>query len=154
MKKLCKTLLLGVLFLALSGTLYAQESTQENHGNALNLFVKFGDNSSISGNYEFQVHQDITVAPMARIWFGGKNTLSIGARADYYFDRLFKLPQPWDIWGGVDAGFVIAGEDNKDDFNLNLHIGGEYKFNDMWGLILEFGGGSTSSGGIGVGIHF
>ena len=154
MKNICKTLLIGVLFVALSGSAFAQERTQENHGNALNLFVKFRDNSSISGNYEFQVHPDITVAPMARIWFGGKNTFSVGARADYYFDRLFKLPQPWDIWGGVDAGFVIAGESNKDDFSLNLHIGGEYKFNDMWGLILEFGGGSTSSGGIGVGIHF
>ena len=154
MKNLCKTLLIGVLFLALSGTLYAQETTQENHGNALNLFVKFGDNSSISGNYEFQVHPDITVSPMARIWFDGKNTFAIGVRGDYYFDRLFNLVEPWDIWGGLDAGFVLAGDDNKDDFSLNIHVGGEYKFNDMWGLILEIGGGSTSSGGIGVGIHF
>ena len=71
-----------------------------------------------------------------------------------YFDRLFKLAEPWDIWGGVDAGFIISGDDDKDDFSLNLHAGAEYKFNDMWGLILEIGGGKTASGGIGVGIHF
>lgn len=143
------SLLVG-LFFAVSATSYAQE----NHGNALNLFVKFGDNSSISGNYEFQVHPDITVSPEARIWFSGKNTFAIGARGDYYFDRIFKLAEPWDIWGGVDAGFVVSGDDNKDDFSLNIHAGVEYKFSDMWGIILELGGGKTASGGIGVGIHF
>ncbi len=154
MKKLCKTLLLGVLFVALSGTLYAQETSQENHGNTLNAFVKFGNNSSISAHYEFSITQDITVSPEARIWFSGENDLAIGARGDFYFDRLFKLAEPWDIWGGVDAGFVISGDENKDDFNLNLHAGAEYKFNDMWGIILEIGGGTTAAGGIGVGIHF
>ena len=150
MKNIYTLLLVAALFFTTSNVLTAQE----NHGNALNLFVKFGENSSISGNYEFQVHPDITVAPMARIWFDGKNTLSVGARGDYYFDRLFKLAEPWDIWGGVDAGFVIAGDDDKDDFSLNIHAGGEYKFNDTWGIIFEIGGGTTSSGGLGVGIHF
>ena len=127
---------------------------QENHGNALNVFVKFGDNSSISANYEFQVHQDITVSPEARIWFSGKNNLAIGARGDYYFDRLFNLKEPWDIWGGVDAGFIVSGDDDKDDFSINLHAGAEYKFNDTWGIILELGGGTTAAGGLGVAVHF
>lgn len=146
MKKIYTFCLLAGLFLALSGSVYAQE----NHGNALNLFVKFGDNSSISANYEFQVHPDITVSPEARIWFSG-NGFALGARADYYFDRLFNLAEPWDIWGGADAGFIIDGDD---DFSLNLHAGAEYKFNDTWGIILELGGGTTAAGGIGVGIHF
>lgn len=143
------------LFLALPGNLYAQESnSQESHGNALNVFVKFGNNSSISANYEFAITQDITISPEARIWFSGKNDLAIGARGDFYFDRLLKLAEPWDIWGGVDVGFIVSGDDNKDDFDLNIHIGGEYKFNDMWGIILEIGGGTTAAGGLGVGIHF
>lgn len=146
MKNIYAFCLLAGLFLALSTSAFAQE----NHGNALNLFVKFGDNSSISANYEFQVHPDITVSPEARIWFSG-NGLALGARADYYFDRIFNLAEPWDIWGGADAGFIIDGED---DFSLNLHAGAEYKFNDTWGIILEFGGGTTTAGGIGVGIHF
>ena len=146
MKKIYTFCLLAGLFLALSGSVYAQE----NHGNALNLFVKFGDNSSISANYEFQVHPDITVSPEARIWFSG-NGFALGARADYYFDRLFNLAEPWDIWGGADAGFIIDGDD---DFSLNLHAGAEYKFNETWGIILELGGGTTAAGGIGVGIHF
>lgn len=155
MKKLLTIMVISGLFLVLSGSLYAQESsTQESHGNALNVFVKFGDNSSISAHYEFAVTQDITISPEARIWFSGKNDLAIGARGDFYFDRLFKLVEPWDIWGGVDLGFVVSGDENKDDFDLNIHIGGEYKFNDMWGIILEIGGGTTAAGGIGVGVHF
>ncbi len=143
------TLCLLGLFLGL-----VQLSAQENHGDALNTFVKFGSNSSIAANYEIQVAKDITLAPMARFWFSGKNTFSLGGRGDFYFDRLFGLAEPWDIWAGVDAGFVISGESNKDDFNLNLHAGVEYKFNDMLGIIFEFGGGGTTSGGIGLGFHF
>jgi len=131
-----------------------QLSAQENHGSVLNTFVRFGSNSSIAANYEIQVGKDITVAPTARIWFSGKNTFALGGRGDFYFDRLFGLAEPWDIWGGADAGFVVSGDTNKDDFNLNLHAGVEYKFNNTLGIILEFGGGSTSSGGIGVGFHF
>lgn len=150
MKNIYAFCFLTVLFFAATGTVKAQE----NHGNALNVFVKFGDNSSIAANYEFQVHPDITVSPEARIWFGGDNDFAIGARGDYYFDRLFNLKEPWDIWGGVDAGFVIAGSDDKDDFSINLHAGAEYKFNETWGIILELGGGTIAAGGIGVAVHF
>ena len=150
MKNIYALCFLVALFFAATGTTLAQE----NHGNALNVFVKFGDNSSIGANYEFQVHPDITVSPEARIWFSGKNNLAIGARGDYYFDRLFKLKEPWDIWGGVDAGFVISGDDDKDDFAINLHAGAEYKFNETWGIILEIGGGTSTAGGIGVAVHF
>ncbi|MDZ7614856.1 MAG: hypothetical protein U5K51_15045 [Flavobacteriaceae bacterium] len=62
--------------------------------------------------------------------------------------------EPWDIWAGVDTGFVLEDDENNDDFSLNLHAGVEYKINETWGIIAEFGGGTASSGGIGVGIHF
>ena len=132
---------------------FSQLTAQNSYGNALNTFVKFGSNSSIAANYEIQVANDITVAPTARIWFSGKNTFALGGRADYYFDRLFGLGSRWDIWAGPDAGFVVSGDTNKDDFNLNLHAGVEYKFSSAFGIIFEFGGGSTSSGGIGLAFH-
>lgn len=147
MKKLWTLLLFASLFLGLSNYTFAQE----NYGKVFNAFVKFGDNSSIGGNYEFQVADNITVSPEGVISFGSDTWLALGARADYYFDSLFKLVEPWDIWAGVDAGVIISGDDN---FTLNIHAGVEYKFNETWGIIAEFGGGKTSSGGIGVGIHF
>lgn len=147
MKNLFTFLLFGVLFFGISNTVFSQES----YGGALNVFVKFGENSSVGGNYEFEVAPSLTVSPEAVISFGDDNNIALGGRADYYFDSLFKLKEPWDIWGGVDAGVILSGNDN---FTLNIHAGVEYKFSEMWGIIAEFGGGKTSSGGIGVGIHF
>ena len=147
MKNLFTLFLAAGLFIALSGSVHAQE----NYGGALNTFVKFGDNSSISANFEFQVAPSLTVSPEARIWFSGDNDLAIGGRADYYFDSLFGLVEPWDIWAGVDAAFISG---DGDDFGLNAHLGVEYKINDFIGIIAEFGGGTTTAGGIGVGFHF
>lgn len=147
MKNLFTFLLFGFLFFGISNTVFSQES----YGGALNVFVKFGENSSVGGNYEFEVAPSLTVSPEAVISFGDDNNIVLGGRVDYYFDSLFNLVEPWDIWGGVDAGVILSGNEN---FTLNIHAGVEYKFSEMWGIIAEFGGGKTSSGGIGVGIHF
>lgn len=147
MKHLFNLFLAAGLFMALTGNLQAQE----NYGNALNAFVKFGDQASISANYEFEVAPSLTLSPEARIWFSGENNLALGGRADYYFDSLFDLVEPWDIWLGVDAGFITG---DGDDFSLNAHFGVEYKINEFIGIIGEFGGGTTTAGGIGVGFHF
>ena len=147
MKNLLTLFLAAGLFLALSGNLQAQE----NHGNVLNTFVKFGEDASIAGHYEFQVAPNITVSPEARFWFSGEDDMALGGRADYYFDSLFGLPEKWDIWAGVDAGFLIG---DGDSFSVNAHAGVEYRFTDFIGLIFEFAGGVTSSGGIGVAFHF
>lgn len=148
MKNIFTLLLAAGLFFALAGNTYAQES----YGGALNTFVKFGSNSSLAANYEFQVAPSLTLSPEARVWFSGDNNLALGGRADYYFDSLFGLNEPWDIWAGVDAGFITG--DGDDDFSLNIHAGVEYKITDFIGIIAEFGGGTTTAGGIGVGFHF
>ncbi len=127
-----------------------QTYAQENHGGALNAFVKFGDNSSIAAHYEIQVAPNLTVSPEARVWFSGENSLALGGRADYYFDSLFGLGSNWDIWGGADAGFILDGDD---DFSINLHAGVEYHLSSAIGIILEFGGGTTTAGGIGLAFH-
>ena len=146
MKKLVTLLLTIGVFMIAAETTYAQE----NYGGVLNTFVKFGDDASIGAHYEIQVASSVTVSPEARIWFNDENTIALGGRADYYFDELLGLVEPWDIWGGVDAGIITNGDD---DFDLNIHIGFEYKLSDTLGLVLELGGGSTTSGGIGLSIR-
>jgi len=64
MKNVFRLLMAAGLFLALSSQSYAQE----NYGNALNTFLKFGDNASIGGNYEFQVAPSLTLSPEARMF--------------------------------------------------------------------------------------
>jgi len=147
MKKLLTFLLFGNLLLGISNTAFAQE----NYGGELNAYARFGDTSSIGAFYEFQVAENITVSPEARLSFGSDAFISLGGRADYYFDSLFNLEEPWDVWAGVDAGFIISGNDT---FSVNIHTGGEYKFDDTWGIIAEIGAGQEFTGAIGVGIHF
>lgn len=146
MKKLLTLLLFTGFFIGMSNSVTAQEDYS-----ALNLYVSFGDNSAINAQYEIPVMENVTVSPAVVLPFDFDD-ISVGVRADYYFDSLMSLPEPWDIWGGVDTGIVLGGDD--DAFNLNAHVGVEYKFSPAWGLLAEFGGGTASFGGIGVGLHF
>lgn len=146
MKKLATFLLFTGLLVGFSNTTYSQEDYT-----ALNLYVSFGENSAINAQYEIPVAENITVSPAVVIPFDF-DYLSVGVRADYYFDHLMGLSNDWDIWGGVDTGFAIGHDD--DIFNINVHVGAEYKISQMWGILVEFGGGTASFGGIGVGIHF
>ncbi len=155
MKNLLTLLFVFVLTVGLSISTSAQEvkklldKSEGSHGNALNLFFGFGNDFTVNGHYEFGLTNDITVSPVARIRFGDNTGLALGARADFYFDRLLKLTQPWDIYAGVDAMF-----DFDTDFDIHGHMGVEYLFTSKWGLIAEFGFGDISSGSLGVGIHF
>jgi len=147
MKKLFTIFALSLIFF------YSTSSSAQEDYSALNLFVSFGSNAAINGHYEIPIAENLTVSPAATVAFDF-DYIALGGRLDYYFDSLLKLNEPWDIWGGVDAGFVMGDDEDNDDFSLNLHAGVEYKINKTWGIIAEFGGGTASSGGIGVGIHF
>lgn len=148
MKKLLTLSLFCLFTFGVSSKMVAQES----YGNALNLFATFGSNSSITGNYEFPLAKNFTISPEATLPFDF-DYIAAGARVDYYFDSLIKLNEPWDIWGGVSAGFKIGLASDyvaDDDLRLDLHIGGEYKFNQKFGIILEAG---NNGGSLGLGIH-
>lgn len=145
MKKLVTLLLFAFAFIGFTNDVTAQEDYS-----ALNLYVSFGDNTSINAQYEIPIVENVTISPSVVVPFDF-DYLTVGVRADYYFDSLMNLPEPWDIWGGVDTGIVLGG---NDDFNINAHVGVEYKFNETWGILAEFGGGTASFGGFGVGIHF
>jgi hypothetical protein len=146
MKKLLTFLLFTGLFVGVSNTAIAQEDYQ-----ALNLAISFGNNTKIKANYEIDVANYITVAPAVTVPLDF-DYIGLGVKADYYFDGLMSLPDPWDIWAGLDTSFNIGQDD--DIFDINAHVGVEYKFNETWGILAEFGGGSASFGGFGVGIHF
>jgi len=153
MKKLTTLLLFTSLLIGFSNTTYAQEDYT-----ALNLHVSFGNNNAINAQYEIPVAENITVSPAVVIPFGW-DYLAIGVKADYYFDHLMGLSKDWDIWGGLDTGISLADEDtlereNINVFNINAHVGVEYKINPTWGILAEFGGGTAPFGGFGVGIHF
>ena len=105
-------------------------------------------------NYEIPIHKDITIAPGASTNFD-LNWLTVNVRANYYFDNLFELTnEACDVYGGAGAGFAIYnGDNNKDNgFDIALHVGGRWFWNEKWGVYLELGGGSVqgATGGIGL----
>lgn len=108
----------------------------------------------VGANYEIPVHRDITIAPGAATNFD-LNWLTIGVRANYYFDNLLGLHDPaWDVYGGIGAGYAIynGNEGRQNDLDLGLLVGGRWFWNHKWGIYLEFGGGNIQGviGGIGV----
>ena len=131
--------------------LYSSSYAQESFSNALNVFVSLGENNTIAGYYEFPLSQDLTISPEVSVPLDF-DYFYAGARVDYYFDTLLTLSEPWDIWGGIGAGLFLGSNVESDVFT-NLHIGGEYKFNETWGIILESGFLNGGSGSLGVGIH-
>ena len=132
-------------------TLFAQDIEQlQKHSSQTIKQLNFG---LIGASYEFPVHKNISVAPYVGTDFE-LNWLSLGVKGNYYFDNLLNLSGEWDVYGGANSGYAI-GLNNKgksDDFNMGLHVGGRWFWNDKWGLYLEFGGGNTTKdfGAIGV----
>ncbi len=109
-------------------------------------------NFGISGNgsyvpiyvsLDFGVHKDITIAPQLGLdldldWF------DISFRGDYHFNTIMGIPQNWDFYAGLTAGYSFWSEKKKEhnevDFHIGAQVGGRWYWNDKWGLNLEFGG--------------
>ena len=135
MKKI--TLLLA--FVAIAGMSYGQAKKQLNFG-------------LIGLSYEIPVSSAITIAPAAYTNFD-LNWLTLGVKANYYFDELFGLTDPWDVYGGANLGFGIAMNDNNDsDLDFGLQVGGRYFWSEQWGVYVELGGGKLGGGAYGIGV--
>ncbi len=98
---------------------------------------------------DWGVHPDITVGFNASYRFNdGANPLGIAANGNYHFNTILDIPQQWDLYAGLNLGFVAwLGDDVKDHspLGLDIAIGGRYYWSD-WGINLEFGGGTAFSG--------
>ena len=138
MKKLLTIIaLVGVMAFG-SSTVYGQAQKQLNIG-------------FIGVNYEIPIATDITIAPAAGVdW--NFNHLQIGVKANYYFDNLFGLTEPWDVYAGLNAGYGIGLDNNGSDFAFGMQVAGRWFWNDKWGVFVEaaFGNLDNAGGGIGV----
>lgn len=138
MKKLFTIIALsGVVFFGAHNDAQAQAARQLNFG-----FVGI--------NYEIPVSSAITIAPAAYTNFNF-DYLTLGVKANFYFDDIFGLTSPWDVYGGANGGFALGLNNNGNDFDLGLQVGGRWRWSDKWGVYLEAGGGKLGgNGGIGL----
>ena len=138
MKKLFTTFIISAMLMFSVSTVFAQAHKQLNIG-------------FVGVNYEIPIATDITIAPAVGTDFNF-NHLSLGVKANYYFDTLFGLTEPWDVYGGVNVGYGIGLNDNADGFALALQVGGRWFWNDKWGVYAEAGGGNLDGAGGGIGV--
>ena len=102
-------------------------------------------------------------------FFGGEythNIIGFIVNANYHFNSVFEIPDPWNVYAGLNVGFYswntkssVAGftysGSGSSGLGVGLQVGGRYYFNDMLGINLEFGGGNQVSGGkVGVTVKF
>lgn len=138
MKKI--TLLFAFALVLGSSSLFGQARSQLNFG-------------IIGVSYDIPVAADVAISP-----FAGTNLdlswLTVGVKANYYFDGLFGLPEPWDVYAGANVGYAMTLDTNinpDNDLDLGLQVGGRWFWSEKWGLYLELGGGKTG-GTAGLGI--
>lgn len=133
------TLILSFALMTMVATTYGQAEEQLNFG-------------LVGVSYEIPVGENVSIAPFAGTNFD-LNYLALGVKANYYFDNLFQLPPEWDVYGGANGGYAIAIESEKNsDFDMGLHVGTRWFWNEKWGVYVELGGGSTSELGGGIGV--
>lgn len=111
---------------------------------------------------DFGVHEDITAG--GEISFRSYNkdwnnknyhhsVFAIAGNCNYHFNRLLDLPREWDLYAGLNLGIYIWNSPEDYDgvhgtgVGMGAQVGGRYYFNERFGLNLELGGASTTSGG-------
>jgi len=81
------------------------------------------------------------------------NVFGIAGNGNYHFNTILEIPKKWDFYAGISLGYYswslpsdYTGT-NSSGIGLGAQIGGRYFFNNKFGINLEFGGGSSFSGG-------
>jgi outer membrane immunogenic protein len=117
---------------------------------------------------DFGVHQDITVGPVASFQNYGynaggnkynQNLVVLGFNGNYHFNTILDMPSQWDFYAGLTLGYYIWSDNDytgakASQLGLRGQVGGRYFFSDNFGINIEFGGGTSSGGGIGITYKF
>jgi hypothetical protein len=101
----------------------------------------------VYASIEFPLASQISIAPQISTDYNF-NQLVIAGKGNFYFDEIFGVTEPWDVYAGVNVGWRI--ENANDGFNWGVQVGGRWFWSDRWGINAEIGGGSGVLGGVGV----
>ena len=106
-----------------------------------------GLGTGVYASIEFPISSVISIAPQVSTDYNF-NKFVVAGKGNYYFDDVFGVSDPWDVYAGVNVGYRF--ESNNDGFAWGIHIGGRWFWSDKWGINAEIGGGSVVLGGVGV----
>jgi outer membrane immunogenic protein len=82
------------------------------------------------------------------------SAFGIGANGNYHFNRILKMPSKFNFYAGASLTYFFwnyddYGNNNHPDntsLGLGLQVGGRYFFTNTFGVNLELGGGTGTSG--------
>ncbi len=57
-----------------------------------------------------------------------------------------------DVYAGANLGYALGLDNNGNDLDFGLQVGGRYFWSPKWGVYIEAGGGKVSSGTAGIGL--
>jgi hypothetical protein len=88
--------------------------------------------------------------------------MGIGANGNYHFNRILEMPSNFDFYAGANLTFFAwnyndyngVPHPDHDSVGLGLQVGGRYFFTKKFGINLEFGGNSGTTGGAKFGVTF
>lgn len=112
---------------------------------------------------DLAVHQDITVGGVISYLSDQSGVvkttgLGISANSNYHFNRIFNLPEKFDLYAGLSLAYTnwkySAGTLNNSAIGLFAQTGGRYFFTDDFGVNLEFGAGSFTGARAGITYKF
>jgi outer membrane immunogenic protein len=117
---------------------------------------------------DFGVHEDITIGPVASFQNYGyradgfkyrQNLIVLGFNGNYHFNTILDMPSRWDFYAGLTLGYYIWSDNDftgakASGLGVRGQVGGRYFFSDNFGINVEFGGGTSSGGGIGITYKF
>ena len=156
-----KNILLALLCLVSFGA-FAQGSLEKG-GLQLNAGLgTSGWGTPVYIGLDYGIHEDITLGGElsyrsdSQAYGSNKyksSVIGIGVNGNYHFNRILEIPSKWDLYAGAGLNYYIWSYDNdlyktndNSDIGLGVQIGGRYFFTDKFGVNLEVGGGSATSG--------
>lgn len=156
-----------ILFFSLSMISEAQRYEE-------NRYFNFGFGLSgwgvpVYAGFDFTVAENITAGGEASFRFYDESNywdhsiIVLAANGNYHFKKLMNLPPDFDVYAGLSLGYGIwntkyTGPGSSPDYGgsggsglfLSAQAGMRYFFLDNWAVNVEVGGGSVSSGKIGL----
>ncbi len=153
-----RKILVSVVLLVLTVMVSAQNPLPKG-GKQLNAGLGFSNYGiPIYVGMDFGVHKDVSIG--GEICFRSFNDhnyhntgIGLSFNGNYHFNTIMQIPNNWDFYAGLNVGFTFWNwDDNYNDphdsgFGLGAQIGGRYFFTSKFGVNLELGGGTGSTGG-------
>ena len=109
----------------------------------------WGNGTGITGTYDYGLSDIFSLGGGVNFYFSNfekdkkENKTFVFGRVNGHLQDVLNLPEQWDIYPGLDIGLL------GNTFDLGVHLGARYFFNEKFGAFIEAG----NNGSLGLSIN-